>query len=61
VIAILEQRHLCLVELGVLFQPCNPFLDGMAKSRADLKAFNGRTIGDHGKLLKKSAPLKKYF
>jgi len=52
VIAVGQQGHLSLVELGVLLQPRNPFFNRVAKPGTDLKTFAGYTVGHHGRLLK---------
>jgi hypothetical protein len=53
VIAVGQQGHLSLVELGVLLQPRNPFFNRVAKPGTDLKTFAGCTVGHHGRLLGK--------
>jgi hypothetical protein len=51
VVAILEQRNLCFVVVGIPLQARNALFYGVAKSGADLESILGRASGQHGKLL----------
>jgi hypothetical protein len=47
-IRVYQIDHLCLVALGIFFQPGNSLFDHLAKPGTDLKTFIHGTIGDHG-------------
>jgi len=51
VVAIHQLAYLRFIVDGIAFQACDALFDGAAETGADLKAFVGGAIGDHGGFL----------